>query len=110
MIVKARVIATCLVFVAIGCGTPQLGPDEESYKTVDALYTAVTGRRADLVTACESRLRERHDVGKLPDPVWKELSTIIGKSRDGNWEAACERLNDFMKRQQMQKGFEPSKR
>ena len=106
----SRYMVLLLAVFAIGCGrTPQLGPDEATFNSVDALYTAVTARRTDLLTNCETRLRERHDAGKLPDAAWTELSSIIATSREGKWEAAAERLYDFMKRQEMRTGFESAK-
>ena len=35
---------------------PQMGPDEEVFRTVDALFTAVTAREPKLVADCELRL------------------------------------------------------
>ncbi len=107
---RRRFILLLLATITLGCGrTPQLGPDEATFNSVDALYTAVTARRTDLLTACETRLRERHDAGKLPDAAWTELCSIIATSRDGKWEAAAERLYAFMKRQEMRSGIESAK-
>jgi hypothetical protein len=108
LIVK-RFSLIVLSVLFLGCGrTPQLGADQESFKAVDALYTAVTARRVDLLDNCDTKLRERHASGHLPDAAWKELSAVISQCRDAKWEPAAERLYDFMKRQEMQSGISPS--
>src|SRR5438132_6955425 len=40
-----------------GCGSvPQVAEDENVYKELDALYTAVTSKRRDLLVACRDRM------------------------------------------------------
>src|SRR4051794_21658654 len=93
----AALFACCLT----GCGKPaQLGSDDKAFHEVDALYTAVTARRSDLVDACEQRLTDLHAAGKVPDDALAELRRVIERTRAGEWESAAERLHEFMKGQE----------
>src|SRR5215510_11903124 len=48
-----------LFLLAGGCGgPPQIGPDEEAFKAVDALYTAVTSRSPKLLDQCDRKLQD----------------------------------------------------
>ena len=75
---------------------PQMGVDPDVFETVDALYTAVRLKDAGRVTACEQRLHAARDAGKLPASAAGHLDGVIGRARDGGWQAAAERLYDFM--------------
>src|SRR5262249_56101374 len=78
---------------------PQMGADEEVFKTVDALFTAVTARDEKLLGECEGRLTVLKDAGKLPTDAAAYLDGVIAKAHDGRWEAAAEKLYTFMKAQ-----------
>jgi hypothetical protein len=78
---------------------PQLPPSDEVFKSVDALFTAVTSRDESRLTACERRLEKYHRAAKLPDPAWKRLKGVIATARGGQWESAAHRLYDFMQGQ-----------
>lgn len=83
-----------------GCGgPPQIGMDEEAFKGVDALYTAVTSKRTDLLDQCDSNLKELKSAGKIPEPAHRALESIIAKARTGKWETATEELSTFMRGQ-----------
>jgi len=79
--------------------TPQMGASEETFKTVDALYTAVRSEDVARVETCEARLREQNTAGKLPDRAWKTLRSIIERAKAGNWRPAAESLYEFMRGQ-----------
>ena len=84
----------------IGCRRPpQMGADEETFKAVDALFTAVTARDEKLLGQCEQRLHGLRAAGKLPDGAADFLDGVIGKARGGRWEAAAEKLYGFMQGQ-----------
>ena len=84
----------------LGCsGTPQIGLDEELFGDVDALYTAVTSKRPQLVSECEQRLSDLSTSGKLSSECWKELSSICELTRQKDWAAASQRLWTFMRNQ-----------
>ena len=94
-----------------GCGRPpQMGPDEEVFATVDALFTAVTARDEQRLGECEQRLREFKESGKLPSDAAAHLDGIMARARAGNWEPAAERLYDFMKAQRRDGPREPSRK
>jgi hypothetical protein len=78
---------------------PQMGADEEVFKTVDALFTAVTARDEKRLGECEQRLNALKDAGKLPKDAAAYLDNVIHKARDGRWQAAAEKLYHFMKAQ-----------
>src|SRR3954462_5111109 len=87
----------CLVVALIGCGgPPQIGADRDTFKAVDALYTAVSLRDPKLVAQCEARLRGLRDASKIPEGAFSSLESIIDAARDGKWEPAQERLSNFM--------------
>lgn len=79
--------------------TPQLGADEEVFRTVDALFTAVTGRNEKALFQCEKRLHVYRDDGKLPTPAADTLDAVITQARSGRWESAAVRLYDFIRAQ-----------
>jgi hypothetical protein len=82
-----------------GCGPPQIGADKNSFKTVDALYTAVSLRDHKLLDQCEKTLRDLEAKGKLPEAAGKSLEAIVSEARAEKWEIAQSRLGDFMRGQ-----------
>jgi hypothetical protein len=84
----------------MGCGgATQLGGDEEAFAGVDALYTAVTTRRPDLLEKCKQHLNALEHEGKLPAPAVADLQPIIAQAEQGQWRPAAERLYVFMRGQ-----------
>lgn len=75
---------------------PQMGTDEESFKTVDALFTAFTTRDRERLDDCERRLVARREAGKLPAQASARLQSLIGQARSGDWDSAAKRLYEFM--------------
>ncbi len=100
-LVRRSVVLVSLIALGLGgCGgPPQIGVDEESFKSVDALYTAISLRDPKLLDQCESRLRELKDEEKLPEAAGKSLDAVIARARGGKWEDAQSRLGDFMRGQ-----------
>jgi hypothetical protein len=102
-------LVACTLLTA-ACGKPaQIGPDEEVFAAVDALFTAVTARRADLLDQSAETLRRHHAAGKLPDAAWRELSSIIDVARAGGWQSAAERLYEFMRGQERTGATRPAR-
>ena len=88
------VLAGILFF---GCGRPpQMGTDEDVFRTVDALYTAVTARNLKLLDECDVRLQGQKNAGKLTPNAATHLDSIIATARAGRWQPAAERLYAFM--------------
>ena len=79
--------------------SPQMGPDEEVSRTVDALFTAITARDESLLAQCEQRIHTYKETGKLPPSAGDYLDGIIHRARQGHWESAAERLYGFMQAQ-----------
>lgn len=83
-----------------GCGAPpQIGPDRDTFKAVDALYTAISLREPRLVENCTSRLNDLKAAGKVPEAAFLSLESIILEAREGRWEPSQERLAGFMEGQ-----------
>jgi hypothetical protein len=83
-----------------GCfGPPQIGADRETFKTVDALYTAVGLREPKLVDQCDEKLKGLRAAGKLPDDASRSLEAIIAQAKSGSWETALTDLSGFMEGQ-----------
>lgn len=80
-------------------GTPQLGGDEAVYKTVDALFTAVTARDAKRLDECERRLHVYRESGALPAKAAGRLDGVIATAKSGEWESAAHTLYDFIQSQ-----------
>jgi len=83
--------------LAPGCGRTVI-ESEESRKAIDALYTAVTSKRLDLVDTCEERIAELKTAGELPEATAKQLADIIGRARQQQWQPAAERLDKLIRR------------
>jgi len=97
---RTRVAAIVLVLGIAGCGVPaQIGPDPEVFKTIDALYTAVSLRDPNLVDSCLERLKDYREGGKLPDDAFLALEAMIEEGKGGAWEDAQTQLNRFMQGQ-----------
>jgi hypothetical protein len=103
----AAVILVCL-FILWWTRPPQMGTDEEVTKTVDALFTAVTAREEKLLGQCEQRLHALRNAGKLPADASTYLDGIIQVARAGRWEAAAERLYNFVRAQRREGPSETS--
>lgn len=75
---------------------PQLGGDERVFRTVDALFTAVTARDEKRIGECERRLQAYREDGKLPAAAADSLDAVIRKARAGGWQSAAEHLYTFI--------------
>src|SRR5690242_8777815 len=97
----ATFVAFLLLGLAIGgCGShAQIGPDPDTFKAVDALYTAISLRDPKLVDQCAGKLKELQAAGKIPDAAYASLDGMIGEAKSGAWEPSQERLASFMEAQ-----------
>ncbi len=98
---ETAVLVTMLSIVLVGgCSEPpQLGSDEATLKTADALWTAITSRDDKLLNACEEKLRTLGEAGDLPQDSREYLQGVIATARAGNWDAARTRLKKLIKAQ-----------
>jgi|SRR5262245_51807143 len=78
---------------------PQLAPSDEVFKTVDALFTAVTAHDSQRLADCQQRLAKYKDRGSLPAAAAQHLDRIISLAQSGEWTTAAHRLYDFMQAQ-----------
>lgn len=87
-----------------GCGShPQLGDSKEALGAADALWTAVTAKRTDLVDASAKQLTQLKDAGKLPPDAAAALDAIVEQARAGKWDSARDDLRNFVKGQHRSK-------
>ena len=95
-----RRVSVCLMLVmAIGCNSaPPLGSEEAS-STADALYTAVTSRRPELVDAVEKSLNKLQAEQQISSAAMTALQAIIEQGRAGEWQAAAEELDQLIRNQ-----------
>jgi len=96
----AALAAAFLAAAAAGCGgPPQIGVDDESFKAVDALYTAVSLREVKLVDQCQATLKGLREAKTLGEDASGALDSIIDEAKGGAWEDAQTRLARFMEGQ-----------
>jgi len=88
-----------LLFPGLGCGGPPVLQSEEAHSTADALYTAITSQRIELLDECAADLKELSDSGKISPEAHDFLGTIISKARSGDWQKAAEALDGFIRHQ-----------
>lgn len=82
-----------------GCNGPPAMESEEAHSTADALYTAITSRRTDLLDESETRLKELNNNGKISAEALESLTDIIEQARSGSWQDAAEELDSFIRHQ-----------
>jgi len=96
-----RLLAALLVSSALvaGCDPPQIGPDKQALRAVDALYTAIGLRDLGRVDQTEAELKKLADSGQLPPSASGAIEPAIALARRGEWEPALDRLARFMEGQ-----------
>ena len=98
--IAARFVLPLLVVATIGCGRPaQIGPDRDTFRAVDALYTAVGMRDLKLIDRCQAELEALQAQGKIPDAAASTLAAYIVEAKSGGWEPAQTKLATFMEGQ-----------
>lgn len=94
-----RVFACLMTVMVIGCNSaPPLGSEEVS-STADALYTAVTSRRPELVDSVEESLNKLQADQQISPAAMIALQAIIDQARAGDWQAAAEELDQLIRNQ-----------
>lgn len=89
-----------MLVLAAGCGrTPQVLDDESVARELDAMYTAVTSQRSDLLQASRERLLILHSEHRLSDTGLAEIDRLAAKGGDGKWREAAEGLYAFIRNQ-----------
>ena len=100
-VILCRIILLAAIFLPLaGCGqTPQLGGQRECLSAADALWTAVTAKRADLLDNSATEVERLHAAASLPDAAFDVLSGVIAKARAGEWTDARVTLKAFIRGQ-----------
>lgn len=94
---STALLLTALLLTGNGCGGPtQVVANEECFSAVDALWTAVTSKRSDLVEQTAKELNRLHTTGSLSDDGHEELTEIVQLARKKEWEPAAKTLKVFM--------------
>lgn len=71
---------------------PQLQASPEAAKTLDAMFTALTSRNPDNLSACMERIEQYNRDGKLATGAAAELRACNDLATSGAWEQAAKRL------------------
>jgi len=96
------IVALLLLALALSAGcseTPQLGGDEASWTTADALWTAVTAKNPTLVRNCAKKIRDLQAKGKLAPETAAALEALTQQALDGSWDDARNDLKAFVQGQ-----------
>lgn len=100
---RSQQILLLMMVLLLGCGrAAQIGESEDVLAAVDALYTAVTSKRVELLEKSASRIEELHKQGELPEPAYRQLKSFIDDSRAGKWDASVRKLHEFIRGQRRQ--------
>ncbi|MFO1023407.1 MAG: hypothetical protein U0903_22350 [Planctomycetales bacterium] len=96
------VVLSAVALLWTGCGPPQVLNSDESLKSLDALWTAVTSQKRDLLTTAAKDLKKIHDDKKMSDAGWSRIDAIIKQAESGDWQGAAKKLQTFIKGQRKQ--------
>lgn len=98
--VLKSICALVAILLIQGCGEPsQIVDDEECFSAVDALWTAVTSKRVDLLEQTATKLERLQSDGRLSAEGFDELRKIIDAARSEEWMNAAKSLRIFMQGQ-----------
>ena len=98
--IQRLILALGVAISIAGCsGPPQVVDDEECFSAVDALWTAVTSKRTDLLEQTATEFEKLQDAGRLSAAGLDALRTIIETARKEEWTKAAKSLKVFMQGQ-----------
>lgn len=93
-------IGWLLLLSLAGCsGPPQVVDDAECFQAVEALWTAVTTKRTDLLEQSATEVERLHSSGSLSDAGHRALTAIIRDARSKEWTKSATNLKHFMQGQ-----------
>ena len=93
-------IGWLLMLSLAGCGrTPQVVDNDECFHAVDALWTAVTSKRTDLLEQSTTELERLRAAGSLSEAGHRALTAIIRAARSKEWTKSATNLKHFMQGQ-----------
>lgn len=99
LLTMRRSVYGMVLFVCLGCGGTTVIESSEGRKAAEALYTAVTSQKSELLDRSEQRLSELKSAGKLSEAAYAKLASISRKARDGKRQAAAEELDRLIRYQ-----------
>ena len=73
--------------------------NDECFHAVDALWTAVTSKRTDLLEQSATELDRLHTAGGLSEAGHRALTAIIRDARSKDWTKSATNLKHFMQGQ-----------
>lgn len=98
--IESLLLLAVVGLVVAGCSAPpQWGTDDETFKMVDALWTAVTAQDVKLVDQCAEKIVKLHDEGHMPDPAFEYLQTVVAKAHSAQWPKARDQLKKLIRAQ-----------
>jgi len=93
-------IGGLFLLLLAGCGRPpQVVDNNECFQAVDALWTAVTSKRTDLLEQTAAELDRLLAAGSLTEAGHHALTAIIRDARSKEWTKSATNLKQFMQGQ-----------
>lgn len=90
---------TLLVASSIGCGGSPEVTSEAGLKSLDALYTAVTSRKPELLDQSAMQVNRLEASGDLSGSAADAIEGVIQLAEAGDWQQAAERLDKYIRLQ-----------
>jgi hypothetical protein len=92
-------VLVALVAGSIGCGGSPEVTSDAGLKSLDALYTAVTSRKSELVDQCATQVARLETSGDLNSSAADVLEGVIKLARAGEWQQSAETLDTYIRAQ-----------
>lgn len=86
------------LFTLAGCQPPVIHT-EEGFRATEALYTAVTSQKPELLDQSEQRIDTLLKSGQLSASAYGKLNAVVKQARAGNRRAAAEHLDWLLRNQ-----------
>jgi hypothetical protein len=96
------VIAALMAVFVVRQQPAQLPPNDEVFRTVDALFTAITAHDERRIADCGKRLQGFEASGAIPKRASVQLERVIEITHAGDYQSAAKRLYYFMEGQKRQ--------
>lgn len=77
----------------------QMIDDPAVFRELDALYTAITSHRMELLQASQARLQGLHENKQISDAGFQSIFVVIERAEQGEWQPAAESLYHLMRQQ-----------
>ena len=76
-----------LVLFLVGCGEPS-AEDRLNRRLLDAVLTAISMKNGRWLERDAQLLQQRREAGQLSEAAFRDLHSVIGKARAGDWAGA----------------------